>query len=101
MSDAYLIFRVFFCLFACMFRFFRFSRIFHSSGDVTITDELLQIMTYARYSWPLNSERSLTCHTYYDTGNPSKWLSPRTRDTYTWPVSEPLAVKLSLPVKKT
>ena len=25
---------------------------------------------YARHSWPLSSEGSLTCHTYYDTGLP-------------------------------
>ena len=32
------------------------SRIFHSYGDVTITGEGLQILTYARHSWPLSSE---------------------------------------------
>ena len=26
------------------------------------------IFTYARHSWPLSSEGSLTCHTYCDTG---------------------------------
>ena len=46
------------------------SRIFHSYGDVTITGEGLQILTYARHSWPLSSEGSLACHTYCDTDHP-------------------------------
>ena len=41
---------------------------FHSYGNVTITSEGLKIFTYARHSWPLSSEGSLTCHTYCDTG---------------------------------
>ena len=46
------------------------SKIFHSCGDVTIAGEGLQILTYARHSWPLSSDRisSLMCHTYCDTG---------------------------------
>ena len=46
------------------------SRIFHSHGDVTITSEGLQILTYARHSGPLSREGSLACHTYFDTGQP-------------------------------
>ena len=46
------------------------SRIFHSYGDITITSEGLQILTYARHSWPLSSEGSLACHPYCDTGHP-------------------------------
>ena len=48
------------------------SRIFHSYGVVTITDEGLQILTYmyARHSWLLSSEGSLACHTFCDTGHP-------------------------------
>ena len=46
------------------------SRIFHSYGDVNIAVEGLQIFTYARHSWPLSSEGSLTCHTYCDMGLP-------------------------------
>ena len=46
------------------------SRIFHSYGDVTIAGEGLQILTYARHSWPLSSEGSLMCHTHCDTGLP-------------------------------
>ena len=34
-------------------------RIFHSYGDLIITDEWLQIFTYARQSWPLSSESFL------------------------------------------
>ena len=65
----------------CVFIFFVFfvlefwsfsshSRIFHSFRDVTIAGEGLQNFTYARHSWPLSSEGSLACHTYYDTGHP-------------------------------
>ena len=43
---------------------------FNSYGDVIIAGEVLQILTYARHSWPLSSEGSLACHTYCDTGHP-------------------------------
>ena len=58
--------------FVCMFiwSFSSHSRIFHSYGGVTIAGEELQILTYARHSWPLSSEGSLTCHTWCDTGLP-------------------------------
>ena len=46
------------------------SSIFHSHGDFTIDGGGLQILTYARHSWPLSSEGSLTCHTHCDTGLP-------------------------------
>ena len=46
------------------------SRIFHSYRDVTIASEGLKIWNYARHSWPLSSEGSLTCHTFCDTGLP-------------------------------
>ena len=46
------------------------SRSFHSLRDVTITGEVLQILIYARHSWPLSSEGSLACLTYCDTGHP-------------------------------
>ena len=42
---------------------------FHSYGDVTINGEGLQILTFARHSWPLSSEGSLACHTSWDTGH--------------------------------
>ena len=35
----------------------------HSYGDVTITCEGLQILTYAQHFWPLSNEDSLECHT--------------------------------------
>ena len=38
--------------------------------ETTIAGERLQILTYARHSWPLSSEGSFTCHTYCDTGLP-------------------------------
>ena len=40
-----------FCLF--FWGFSSYSRIFYSYGDVTITGEGLQILTFARHSWPL------------------------------------------------
>ena len=69
------------------------SRIFQSSGDVTIADEGLQILTYARFSWLLSHEGCLPCHTFFDTGIRLKWSSPRTRDTNL--IGERLAVELS------
>ena len=44
------------------------SRIYHLYGDVIIAGEGLQILTYARHSWPLSSEGSLMCHIYCDIG---------------------------------
>ena len=39
--------------YVCLFRgFLSYSRIFHSYGDVTITTEWQQILTYAPHSWP-------------------------------------------------
>ena len=57
-------------LFGCFFS--SFLKIFHSFGDVTITDKKLQILTYmyAQHSGPLSSEGSWTCHTYCDMGQP-------------------------------
>ena len=46
------------------------SRTFPSYGDINITSEWLQILTYTRHLWPLRSEGSLACHTYCDTGHP-------------------------------
>ena len=47
--------------FACLFvwGFTSHSRFFHIYGDVTITGEGLQMLTYARHLWPLSSEGSL------------------------------------------
>ena len=68
---------MFVCLLGFLFFMFSFvqefsshSRIFHSYGDVTIKGEGLQIWTYARHSWPLSREDSLTCHTDCDTEHP-------------------------------
>ena len=43
---------IFVCLFVCVFvwGFTSHLRIFHSCGNVTITDEGLQILTYTRHS---------------------------------------------------
>ena len=59
------------------------SRIFHSYGDVT--GEGLQILTYARHSWPLTSDGYLACRTYCDTAHPLLQSSPRTHDTHILP----------------
>ena len=53
-------------LFVCLSH----SRIFNWYGDVTTTDERLQIFTFTRHSWPLSSEVTLACHTYCDTEHP-------------------------------
>ena len=56
------------------------SRIFHSYGNVTITGEGLQILTYARHLWPLSSETSLACQT----GQPFIIVIFEDRDTQTY-----------------
>ena len=48
------------------------------------TGEGLQTLTYTRQSWSLDSEGSLACHTYWDTGHPLIWSSLRNRDTHTY-----------------
>ena len=60
--------------FLFIWRLLSHSRIFHSYGDITIAGERLQILTYARHSWPLSSEGSLTCHTHCETGLPFKMV---------------------------
>ena len=50
----------FVCLFVCSWVFVRLE-IFHSYAR-----EGLQILTYARHSWPLSSEGFFACHTYCD-----------------------------------
>ena len=55
------------------------SRIFHSYGDINIAGEGLQTLIYARHSWPLSSEGSLTSHNFCDMGLPFIM----TRNTYT------------------
>ena len=60
-------------LFVCLFVFWSLSShsiIFHSYGDVIIAGEWLQILTFARHSWLLSSEVSLTGLTHCDTGLP-------------------------------
>ena len=57
-----------FCLFVWCF-FLSHSRIVYWYKDVTIAGEGLQILTFARHTWPLRSEGSLVCHAYCDTGH--------------------------------
>ena len=66
-------------LFVYFWGFSFHSRIFHSYGNVTITREGQQILTYASHSWTLRSEGSLACYTYC-----GKVQSPRTRGTHTY-----------------
>ena len=60
-----------YAIYLFVFSFSSNSRIFNSHGEVTIADEGLQILTYARHSWPLSSESSLACHTYCHMGHSS------------------------------
>ena len=41
---------------------------FHSYGDVTITGEGLQCLTYAWHLWPLSRQGSLASHSCFDKG---------------------------------
>ena len=61
-------------LFVCL-GFSSHSRMCHLYRDVTFAGEGLQILTYARHSWPFSSEGSLACHTN---------SSARTSDTLTY-----------------
>ena len=65
------------------------------------SDEGLQILTYARPSWPLSSEGSLACHTYYDTGHPFVIYGHLRGPVTLSPIAERLTVELSLPVFTT
>ena len=78
-------------MFVCFWGLSSHSRIFHSYDDVTITGEGLQILTYARHSWPLSSEGSLA--SVYN----GHLRGPVTLTL----IAERLAVELSLPVFTT
>ena len=63
----------------------------HMKRDFTITDEELQMLTYARHPWPLSREGSLACHTYCDTENQcimviseDPWHSHLSLSVYQW-----------------
>ena len=87
----------FVCLFVCLGACRPTRKIFtHLHGDVPITGEGLRILTHAWHSWPVSSEKSLTCHIYCDTGQP--FIMVISEDTWHSPVAERLAVELSLPV---
>ena len=49
---------------------FRSTREFFTHGDVTMTGEGFQVLTYARHLFALSSEGSSACHTYCETGHP-------------------------------
>ena len=54
--------------FVCLFVLGFFAPL--ENGDVTITGEGLQILSYTRHLLPLSSDGSLACHTSCDTGHP-------------------------------
>ena len=58
---------LFFQSFTCHTRVFNY-------GDVAITVEGLQNVTYTQHSWPLSIEDSLANHTYCDTAHPFKMV---------------------------
>ena len=82
-----------FCLFVCSSH----SRNFHSYEDVSNWRWVLQILTSARYSWPLSRKGSLPCHSYCNTGHPFIMVISVTLTL----IAERLAVELSLPVLTT
>ena len=50
--------------------FSSYSRMFHTYGDISITDNRLKKFSYARQLWTLSSEGFLECHSHCDTGHP-------------------------------
>ena len=80
-------------MFVCL-GFSSLSRMFHSYGDIAIADERLQILTYARRSWPLSSGGSSLCNA----GRPFKLvISEDPWHSHTC-IAGLIAVELSLPV---
>ena len=58
-----------FISFCCLGGLSSHSSIFKLNADVTYTGDGLQILTCFLHSWPLSSEGSLKCHTYWDKGH--------------------------------
>ena len=81
-------------LFVCL-GFSSKSRIFHSHGDVTITEEGLHILTYARHPWPLNGVGSLLWY------GALIYIGHLRGPVTLTPTLERFAVELSLPVFTT
>ena len=92
--------RVFVCLFV-VWGLSSHSRMFHSYGDVIMTGEGLQMLTYARHSWPLSSEGSLTCHTHCLRHGPTVYNGHLRGPVTLTPNAKRLAMELSLPVFTT
>ena len=76
-------------------------QIFHSSGEVIITGEGFQILTYDRHPWPLSNEGSLACHTYCDASEASVYNGHFRGPVTLTPIAECSALELSLPVFTT
>ena len=91
---------VLFCLSVCLSLPVPLETI-HSYGDVTTTGWGVQSLTYSWHSWPLSTEGSLACHTYWDTGHPIIYNGHLRGPVKLSPIAERLAVELSLPVFKT
>ena len=65
----------------------------HTFGDITITDEGFQILTYVRHSRTLSNKGSLACQTYCDSGYPfimvipeDPWYSHQLQSAWQWSV---------------
>ena len=55
----------------CLFGLLRPTREFFTHMETSpLPLKVFKSLTYARHSWPLSSEGSLACHTYYDKGHP-------------------------------
>ena len=60
-------------MYVCLF----VSVLLEKIGDVTITSDGLQLLTYARQSWPLSSDGSLACQVVCDMGQPFIMVNSR------------------------
>ena len=92
-------FRFWFVLFVCLGFYVPFENFsLNIYGDITIAGEGLQILTYARHSWPLSSENSLAHLLLHRASFYNGHLQGPVTLT---PIAEHLAVELSLPVFMT
>ena len=68
-------------LFVCGFS--SHSRTVYSFGNVIITDKVLQILTYARHSWPLRIERFFSVPNLWNVASVYNVNFPKTLDEHT------------------
>ena len=88
-----------FCLFELGFS--SHLRYFHSHGDVTITGEGLQILTYSLHWWQFSIEGSLLCHLLWHGTSILIYNGHFEGPVTLIPVAERLAVEMILPVLTT